>query len=158
MTEAATPPESAVSPDEIWDRVTGINHEVGLALVRRWLDDDEDAPDGEDGAEPEIDLRPSIKEVEPKALTLGLRAEARFPSHLVQFEEAATVYFDDEQEFSTADIRTFGTRVVLPFLLPYVESGFRRMCAEADLYPPPFPYLAVKGVLYSLKESVHEQR
>ena len=107
--------------------------------------------DADPGAEDEdsFGLTPLVVEYGPTSILIVLRAEGRFEHRLVRFEEAAQIKFDEEVNLSDDEVKAFGADYILPFLLPYVESGFARLCAEVGETPPEFPF-TVKGRLYAI--------
>ncbi|MGV9479474.1 hypothetical protein [Gordonia aichiensis] len=137
-------PETRVS-GEVWDSVTSVDHHTFIATARGYRRDGSDAPSGEDINT--ITLTPYIGENEGEWFVISLKASAKLPNYFVEFEEAARITLDADLQLGFEELQEFGSEYVLPFLLPYVESGFTRMCREVDERPPRFPFIVMQGSL-----------
>lgn len=132
-------------PGEIWDKTTSIDHHTFVAVARAYRADRDDAPNDNDTGG--IALTPYIGQNKGDWFVISLKASSKLPGHLVEFEEAAQVVLDTDLQLTFDELREFGSEYVLPFLLPYVESGFTRMCREVDERPPRFPFITMQGML-----------
>lgn len=144
MTDPPGPAEE-LTPEEIWARCSNLQHRTFLALARKARDDEESEGEGE----ARFDLTPIVGDIEPATITFVLRATGRFQEHYVRFEEAAIVKFEEETTLSTDEVQSFGSTYIVPFLLPFVEVGFARMCSEVREKAPRFPFVVVSGRVFA---------
>ncbi|RIT32692.1 hypothetical protein D2E76_23045 [Mycobacteroides abscessus] len=137
-----------LTAEDIWEQTQGVDHRTAHALARRIGTKDEP------GDKP-LQLTPVLQDSgKPDMLVVMLRGEAQIDSHIIEYEEAAVIQLVEELTLSKDQVQQFGAEYILPYLLPYVESGIAAMCARVNVSAPAFPLFTFGGDLYSFKPDV----
>lgn len=137
-----------LSAEDIWEHTESVDHRTVYAFAKRIGKKD-------DATDKSLQLWPALQDSgKPDALLVMLRAEAQIDGYTVQYEEAAVVHLAEELALTTDQAQRFSAEYILPYLLPYVESGIAAMCARVNVTAPAFPLFTFGGNLYSFKPDV----
>ncbi|QKT06458.1 hypothetical protein HUN08_04090 [Gordonia sp. X0973] len=130
-----------VDADEIWTHVTNIDHRTIIARLQFRAEGptrDELAASG--GALDKIHLVPIMGSVEDDFFVVGLSARLCTGEYILEFQECVRFALDPPLPLSEGAVQLFGQDHALTFLMPYTEMGLRRLCADAGVKMPAFPF------------------